>query len=55
MTILSRREVPFVKDNPRFETVIHKDFAKYDNEVLEKLKGATGAIWAQGISITQVP
>jgi uncharacterized protein YbjT (DUF2867 family) len=55
VTILSRREVPLIKDNPRFETVIQKDFGTYDAELLEKLKGASGAIWAQGISITQAP
>lgn len=55
VTILSRREVPLIKDNPRFETVIQKDFGVYDAELLERLKGASGAIWAQGISITQVP
>lgn len=55
VTILGRREHPLVKDNPRFETVIQKDFNTYDAQTLEKLKGATGAIWAQGISITAVP
>jgi uncharacterized protein YbjT (DUF2867 family) len=55
VTILSRREVPVVEDNPRFETVIQKDFGTYDKDLLEKLKGASGAIWAQGISINQVP
>lgn len=55
VTILSRREVPVVKDNPRFETVIQKDFGSYDADLLEKVEGASGVIWAQGISITQVP
>lgn len=55
VTILGRRDIPLVKDNPRFETIIQKDFGDYDNEVLEKLKGVSGVIWAQGISITQVP
>ncbi|KIW09195.1 hypothetical protein, variant [Verruconis gallopava] len=55
VTVLSRREVPIIKDNPRFETVILKSFTSYDSELLENLKGADGVIWAQGISITQVP
>jgi hypothetical protein len=52
---VSRREVPLVNNNPRFETLILKDFGTYDSNVLDKLKGASGAVWAQGISITQVP
>ena len=32
------------------QIIIHKDFEKYPPEVLDQLKGATGCIWAQGIS-----
>lgn len=39
---------------PNIEVIIQKDFATYEPEVLEKLKGAEGCIWAQGISVTQV-
>ena len=55
VTILGRREHPLVKDNPRFESIVHKDFNTYDAELLERMKGASGVIWAQGISITAVP
>jgi hypothetical protein len=39
---------------PNVEVIIQKDFANYEPDVLDKLKGAEGCIWAQGISATQV-
>ena len=56
ISILSRRPVPMADaaKDPRINVVIHKDFAKYDAEVLNKLKGAEGCVWALGISQTQV-
>ncbi|KAK2059808.1 nucleoside-diphosphate-sugar epimerase [Colletotrichum caudatum] len=56
ISVLSRRPVPMAEDakDPRVSVIIHKDFEKYDAEVLEKLKGANGAVWALGISQTKV-
>lgn len=39
---------------PNVTVIEHKDFNEYGPELLEKLKGADGCIWAQGISQTQV-
>jgi NAD dependent epimerase/dehydratase family enzyme len=52
ISILSRRPVAMaeaVKD-PRVNVIIHKDFESYDDELLEKLKDASGCVWALGIS-----
>ncbi|KAI1371429.1 putative nucleoside-diphosphate-sugar epimerase [Hypoxylon crocopeplum] len=56
ISILSRRPVKMAEDvkDPRINVIIHKDFEKYDSEVLSQLKGASGCVWALGISQTQV-
>ncbi|KAI1851596.1 hypothetical protein JX266_003058 [Neoarthrinium moseri] len=56
ISILSRRPVPMVDDakDPRINVIIHKNFEQYDSELIEKLKGAHGCVWALGISQTQV-
>ncbi|OPB38920.1 hypothetical protein A0O28_0020260 [Trichoderma guizhouense] len=56
ISILSRRPVAMAEDakDPRVNVIIHKDFSKYDSEVLSKLQGATGAVWALGVSQTKV-
>lgn len=56
ISILSRRPIPMVENakDPRINVIIHNDFEKYDSEVLDKLKGANGAVWALGISQTKV-
>lgn len=54
LSILSRRPVPMAEGKPNVEVIIQNDFTKYEPELLEKLKGAEGCIWAQGISVTQV-
>ncbi|KAI1134714.1 putative nucleoside-diphosphate-sugar epimerase [Hypoxylon sp. FL0543] len=56
ISILSRRPVQMAEDvkDPRVNVIIHKDFEKYDAELLSQLKGATGCVWALGISQTQV-
>ncbi|KAI1432911.1 putative nucleoside-diphosphate-sugar epimerase [Xylaria sp. CBS 124048] len=48
ISILSRRPVAMAEAarDPRINVIIHKDFTKYDSEVLEKLKGARGCVWA---------
>ncbi|KAK7735297.1 hypothetical protein SLS53_007528 [Cytospora paraplurivora] len=56
ISILSRRPVPMAEDakDPRINVIIHQDFEKYDSELLDKLKGARGCVWALGISQMQV-
>jgi uncharacterized protein YbjT (DUF2867 family) len=54
LSILSRRPVPMAEGKPNVDVIIQKDFNTYDSELLAKLKGAEGCIWAQGISVTQV-
>jgi hypothetical protein len=56
ISILARRPVQMAEDakDPRVNVIIHPDFAVYDSDVLEKLKGAKGCVWALGISQTQV-
>ncbi|KAK4244787.1 hypothetical protein C7999DRAFT_16980 [Corynascus novoguineensis] len=52
ISILSRRPVKFTDD--RINVIIHNDFASYDDDLLGKLQGAQGCVWALGISQTQV-
>ncbi|OLN87587.1 Protein fmp52, mitochondrial [Colletotrichum chlorophyti] len=56
ISILSRRAIPMAEDakDPRINVIIHKDFAKYDSDVLSKVHGANGVVWALGISQIQV-
>ncbi|KAI2602163.1 putative nucleoside-diphosphate-sugar epimerase [Hypoxylon sp. NC1633] len=56
ITILSRRPVRMAEDakDPRINVIIHKDFEKYDPELLSRLKGASGCVWALGVSQTLV-
>ncbi|KAF7172584.1 hypothetical protein CNMCM5623_004755 [Aspergillus felis] len=56
ISILSRRPVQMAEDvhDPRVQVIIHKDFETYDPTVLSQLQGATGCVWALGISQTKV-
>jgi len=54
ISILSRRPVPMAADHSQVNVIIHKDFSVYEPEVLEKLKGADGCIWALGVSVVNV-
>ncbi|UKZ84314.1 uncharacterized protein TrAFT101_000227 [Trichoderma asperellum] len=56
ISILSRRPVAMAENakDPRVNVIIHKDFLNYDSEVLSKLQGASGAVWALGVSQTKV-
>jgi uncharacterized protein YbjT (DUF2867 family) len=54
VSVLSRRPVPQADGHPKVRVIIQKDFTKYPSEIMEKLKGAEGCVWAQGISATQV-
>lgn len=56
ISILSRRPVKMVEDakDPRVNVILHEDFEKYDSALLRQLKGASGVVWALGISQSQV-
>ncbi|KAK1998794.1 nucleoside-diphosphate-sugar epimerase [Colletotrichum falcatum] len=56
ISVLSRKPVAMAENarDPRVNVIIHKDFEKYDAQLLEKLKGANGAVWALGISQNKV-
>ena len=40
--------------HPKIDVIIHKDFNQYPAEVMDRLQGATGCVWAQGISANDV-
>ncbi|KAK4953100.1 hypothetical protein LTR10_008806 [Elasticomyces elasticus] len=50
VSILSRRPVKLAENEPKANVILHADFEHYPSDVLDQLKGATGCIWAQGIS-----
>lgn len=52
ISVISRKPVKFTDD--RINVILHKDFESYDKELLQKLDGAQGCVWALGISQTQV-
>ena len=54
VSVLSRRPVPMADGHSKMNVIIHKDYNNYPPEVMEKLKGATGCVWAQGVSATEV-
>lgn len=56
ISILSRRPVKMPEDakDPRINVILHKDFEKYDSELLRKLEGANGVVWARGINQSAV-
>ena len=59
LSILSRKPftLPVGEDlNPhKAEIIIHQDYSSYPSELLQKLNGADGCIWAQGIGQAEVP
>jgi len=50
ITILSRRPVKLAENEPKAKVILHTDYERYSEEVLRELKGASGCVWAQGIS-----
>lgn len=52
ITILSRRPVKMAEDakDPRVNTIIHPDFERYGPDLISQLRGASGVVWALGIS-----
>lgn len=55
VTVLSRRPVPLADGHAKVQVILHKDFKEYPTEVLERLKGAEGCVWALGVSQNDVP
>ena len=56
ISIISRRPVKMAEDakDPRIDVILHKDFENYDQAVLDRVKDATGCVWALGISQNSV-
>jgi len=56
ISILSRSPVKMAETakDPRIHVIQHSDFGTYPKSVLAELKGASGCVWALGISQTQV-
>ncbi|KAI5457023.1 hypothetical protein BGZ63DRAFT_82344 [Mariannaea sp. PMI_226] len=56
ISVLSRRPVKMADDakDPRVNVILHKDFEKYDSEILKQLQGAKACVWALGISQSKV-
>lgn len=50
ISILSRRPVKLASASPKAQVILQQDFSSYPPELLDQLRGATGCIWAQGIS-----
>ena len=50
VSILSRRPVKMAEGHTKAKVIIHDDFNKYSQELLDELKDAHGCVWAQGIS-----
>ena len=54
VSIVSRRPVPQAEGHSKCELILHDDYGKYDSEIMKKLEGANGCIWALGISQSKV-
>jgi uncharacterized protein YbjT (DUF2867 family) len=58
LSILSRRQFTLPVGEGlnanKAQIIVHEDYSKYPDELREKLKGAEGCIWAQGISQNEV-
>ena len=54
VSILSRRPVPMAEGHQKAKVILHSDFHSYPNDLLEQLKGASGCVWALGVSQSAV-
>lgn len=54
VSIISRRPVPMAEGHSKAEVIIHKDFESWPSEIVNKLRGADGCVWALGISAQSV-
>ena len=50
VSILSRRPVPMAEGHEKAKVILHNDFKSYPDDLLEQLKGASGCVWALGVS-----
>ena len=50
LSVLSRKPVPLAEGHAQVTVIQHDDFSSYPADLLEKLKGAEGCIWALGVS-----
>lgn len=42
------------KGHPKANVILHADFRTYPTNVLDQLKGASGCVWALGVSQNDV-
>lgn len=54
ISILSRRPVKMAEGHDKAKVIIHKDYKKYDQGLLDELKDAHGVVWALGVSQNDV-
>ncbi|KAF1935967.1 nucleoside-diphosphate-sugar epimerase [Clathrospora elynae] len=50
ISILSRRPVKMAEGHEKARVIIHSDFKKYDQALLDELQDAQGCVWALGVS-----
>lgn len=58
LSILSRKPVPMASNNTspiKINVIQHSDFLSYPPSLLNELQGASGVIWALGVSQNDVP
>lgn len=55
ISLITRRPVKMAEDakDPRVNVILHSDFERYDQDLLSKVDGAAGCVWALGISQTK--
>lgn len=55
ISLISRRPVQMAEDakDPRVKVILHNDSEKYDTDLLGKVEGAEGCVWALGTSQTK--
>ncbi|KAL8994647.1 MAG: hypothetical protein Q9188_007008 [Gyalolechia gomerana] len=54
ISVLSRRPVPMAENHQKAQVIIHTDFTSYPADLLARLQGAKGCIWALGVSQNDV-
>ncbi|RMZ73911.1 nucleoside-diphosphate-sugar epimerase [Pyrenophora seminiperda CCB06] len=54
ISILSRRPVKMAEGHEKVKVILHKDFLKYDQALLDELNDAHGCVWALGVSQNDV-
>ncbi|KAH8588335.1 hypothetical protein B0O99DRAFT_693619 [Bisporella sp. PMI_857] len=52
--VLARKELPADIKSPKVTYINHQDFSSYPQELLKKLAGAEGCIWALGGSVQEL-